>query len=72
MSTLDEKRALATSRFLLPSHDAPALISGGKVVGVMQNAISNPPADVTKAASYTSLTAGRCRCPTRYVERSGC
>ncbi|MDN7638068.1 hypothetical protein [Burkholderia cepacia] len=58
MSTLDEKRALATSRFLLSSHDAPALISGGKVVGVMQNAISNPQADVTKAASYTSLTAG--------------
>ncbi|ERI25012.1 N-acyl homoserine lactonase family protein [Burkholderia cenocepacia] len=62
MSTLDEKRAikraLATSRFLLPSHDAPALVSGGKIVGVMENAISNPQADVTKAANYTLLTAG--------------
>jgi N-acyl homoserine lactone hydrolase len=59
MSTLDEKkaikRALARSRFLLPSHDVPALIEGGKVVGLMKNAISNPSADVTKSENYTRL-----------------
>ncbi len=59
MSTLEEKRAikraLASSRFLLPSHDVPALIEGGKIVGLAHDAISNPALDVTKAASYTPL-----------------
>lgn len=59
MSTLDEKkaikRALAGSRFLLPSHDVPALVSGGRVVGLYPEAISNPAADVTRAANYTPL-----------------
>lgn len=59
MSTLDEKkaikRALSDSRFLLPSHDAPALIRGGKVVGVMHDAISNPHADVTRVDAYTAV-----------------
>ncbi|WP_434627502.1 N-acyl homoserine lactonase family protein [Pseudomonas sp. Z6-14] len=61
MSTLDEKkalkRALSDSKFLLPSHDAPALIKGGKVVGRMLDAISNPQADVTKAFNYSLLAA---------------
>lgn len=59
MSTLEEKkaikRALADSKFLLPSHDVPALVRNGKVVGLMHDAISNPKADVTKAANYTVL-----------------
>lgn len=59
MSTLDEKkaikRALSDSRFLLPSHDAPALIRGGKVVGVMHDAISNPHADVTRVEAYAAV-----------------
>lgn len=59
MSTLEEKRAikraLAISRFLLPGHDVPALIAGGKVVGLAHDAISNPLVDVTRAASYTPL-----------------
>lgn len=59
MSTLEEKRAikraLASSRFLLPSHDVPALIEGGKIVGLAVDAISNPALDVTEAASYTPL-----------------
>jgi glyoxylase-like metal-dependent hydrolase (beta-lactamase superfamily II) len=59
MSTLEEKkalkRALADSKFLLPSHDVPALIRNGKVVGVMNDAISNPKADVTHAANYTLI-----------------
>ena len=61
MSTLDEKkalkRALADSKFLLPSHDAPALIKGGRVVGRMLDAISNPQADVTKAINYSLLAS---------------
>jgi glyoxylase-like metal-dependent hydrolase (beta-lactamase superfamily II) len=60
MSTLEEKkaikRALADSKFLLPSHDVPALIHGGKVVGLMHDAISNPKADVTHATYYSLLT----------------
>ncbi|WP_380782694.1 N-acyl homoserine lactonase family protein [Sphingomonas sp. R86520] len=59
MTTLEEKRAikraLASSRFLLPSHDVPALVEGGKIVGLAHTAISNPAVDVTKAASYTPL-----------------
>jgi len=59
MSTLQEKmaikRALSGTRFLLISHDAPALISGGKVVGRFDGAIDNPKADVTTAASYDLL-----------------
>ncbi|MFB4401401.1 N-acyl homoserine lactonase [compost metagenome] len=61
MSTLDEKkalkRALADSKFLLPSHDAPALIKGGKVVGRMLDAISNPQADATKAINYSLVAS---------------
>ena len=61
MSTLDEKRALkralADSKFLLPSHDAPALIKGGKVVWRMLDAISNPQADATKAINYSLLAS---------------
>jgi N-acyl homoserine lactone hydrolase len=59
MTTLEEKRsikrALASSRFLLPSHDVPALVEGGKVVGIAHDGISNPGVDVTQAASYTRL-----------------
>jgi N-acyl homoserine lactone hydrolase len=59
MTQLEEKRAikraLAKSRFLLPSHDVPALIEHGKVVGLMHDAISNPHANVTTAASYDLL-----------------
>jgi len=59
MSTLEEKkaikRALSDSKFLLPSHDVPALIRNGQVVGLMHDAISNPKADVTKAANYSLL-----------------
>lgn len=59
MSTLEEKRAikraLASSRFLLPSHDVPALVEGGRIIGLAQDAISNPSVDVTKASSYTRL-----------------
>ncbi len=59
MSTLEEKRAikkaLATSRFLLPSHDVPALIQGGRIVGLAHDAISNPMVDVTRASSYAPL-----------------
>lgn len=51
------KRALAGSRFLLPSHDKPALVRGGKIVGLHETAISNPKADVTAAANYTPLAA---------------
>jgi N-acyl homoserine lactone hydrolase len=61
MSTLEEKRAikkaLATSRFLLPSHDVPALVEGGRIVGLAHQAISNPSLDVTRAASYSPLVA---------------
>lgn len=53
------KRALAGSRFLLPSHDVPALVSGGRVVGLLENAISNPAADVTASAGYAPLAAAR-------------
>ncbi|WP_207461565.1 N-acyl homoserine lactonase family protein [Azospirillum sp. SYSU D00513] len=53
------KRALAGSRFLLPSHDVPALVSGGRVVGLLENAISNPAADVTAAAGYAPLADTR-------------
>lgn len=60
MTTLEEKRAikraLAGSRFLLPGHDVPALIEGGKIIGLARNAISNPLVDVTKAASYAPIT----------------
>lgn len=49
------KRALATSRFLLPGHDLPVLVQGGMVVGQMQGAFSNPKARVTEAASYAPL-----------------
>jgi N-acyl homoserine lactone hydrolase len=59
MSSLEEKRAikraLASSRFLLPSHDVPALVEGGRIIGLAHDAISNPTLDVTKAASYTPL-----------------
>lgn len=59
MTTLEEKRAikkaLAGSRFLLPSHDVPALVEGGRIVGLAHQAISNPAVDVTRAASYTPL-----------------
>lgn len=59
MSTLDEKkaikRALSGTRFLMISHDAPALVSGGKIVGRHHDAISNPKADVTSAAAYNML-----------------
>lgn len=59
MTTLEEKRAikraLASSRFILPSHDVPALVEGGKIVGLAHDAISNPNVDVTKASSYTPL-----------------
>lgn len=61
MTTLEEKRAikraLADSRFLLPSHDVPALIEGGKVVGLAHGSISNPSIDVTRASSYAPLVA---------------
>ncbi|UYY58053.1 N-acyl homoserine lactonase family protein [Sphingomonas sp. S2-65] len=59
MSTLEEKRAikkaLAGSRFLLPSHDAPALIEGGRIAGLALDAISNPAIDVTEVGSYSPL-----------------
>lgn len=59
MSSLEEKRAikraLSDSRFLLIGHDDPALISGGRVVGRYAGAISNPEADVTRAANYQML-----------------
>jgi N-acyl homoserine lactone hydrolase len=59
MTTLEEKRAikraLADARFLLPSHDVPALIQGGRVVGRADGSISNPAIDVTKASSYEAL-----------------
>lgn len=59
MTALEEKRAikraLATSRFLLPSHDVPALVEGGKIVGLAREAISNPAVDVTKVSSYAAL-----------------
>lgn len=59
MSTLDEKkaikRALSGTRFLMISHDAPSLVSGGKIIGRHHNAISNPNADVTDAATYQLL-----------------
>jgi N-acyl homoserine lactone hydrolase len=59
MSTLDEKkaikRALSGTRFLLVSHDTPALVSGGKIVGRYHDAISNPGADVTAAKNYDKL-----------------
>jgi N-acyl homoserine lactone hydrolase len=62
MSTLDEKRAikraLADARFLLPSHDVPALIRGGRVVGRAEGSISNPAIDVTTAASYSPSASG--------------
>jgi N-acyl homoserine lactone hydrolase len=61
MSTLEEKRAikkaLATSRFLLPSHDVPALIQGGRIVGLAHDAISNPMVDVTRSSSYAPLVS---------------
>ncbi|OED00919.1 N-acyl homoserine lactonase family protein [Rhizobium sp. YK2] len=59
MSTLQEKkaikRALSGTRFLFISHDSPALISAGKVVGRFDGAIDNPKADVTTAANYDLL-----------------
>lgn len=59
MSSLDEKkaikRALSGSRFLLIGHDDPALVGGGRVIGRYAGAVSNPEADVTKAANYTPL-----------------
>ncbi|KVM73751.1 MBL fold metallo-hydrolase [Burkholderia gladioli] len=59
MTILDEKRAikraLSDSRFLLPSHDVPALIEHGKVVATMPGAISNPHADVLSVQAYTPI-----------------
>ncbi|MBB3313451.1 glyoxylase-like metal-dependent hydrolase (beta-lactamase superfamily II) [Rhizobium sp. BK196] len=59
MSTLDEKkaikRALSGTRFLLISHDSPALVRGGKIIGRYHEAIDNPGADVTVAANYELL-----------------
>ena len=49
------KRALAGCRFLLPGHDTPVLISGQRVVGRLDNAISNPLIDVTRSSAYTPL-----------------
>lgn len=51
------KRALATCRFLLPGHDLPVLVRGGRVVGQLQGALSNPNARVSEAASYTPLAS---------------
>jgi N-acyl homoserine lactone hydrolase len=60
MTSLEEKRAikraLASCRFLLPSHDVPALIEGGRIVGLARDGISAPAVDVTKAASYERLS----------------
>lgn len=51
MSTLEEKmaikKALSGVRFILPSHDLPTLVQGGRVTGILHNAISNPKARVT-------------------------
>lgn len=59
MSTLDEKkaikRALSGTRFLLISHDSPALVRGGKIIGRYHDAIDNPKADVAAAANYELL-----------------
>ena len=59
MSTLEEKtaikKALAGVRFMLPSHDVPALVQGGRVTGLLHNAISNPEARVTDSTAYTLL-----------------
>lgn len=59
MTTLQEKtaikKALSDSKFLLVGHDVPALIQGGKVIGLYPTAIDNRHADVTKAENYTLL-----------------
>lgn len=59
VSTLEEKtaikKALSGVRFMLPSHDVPALIQGGRVAGLLYNAISSPEARVTDASAYTLL-----------------
>ncbi|MDZ5648605.1 N-acyl homoserine lactonase family protein [Nitrospirillum sp. BR 11828] len=59
MTSLEEKRALkkalSDSRFLLVGHDHPALVAGGRIVGRYTDAISNPAADVTKAANYQPI-----------------
>lgn len=59
MSTLEEKtaikKALAGVRFMLPSHDVTALVPGGRVVGLLHNASSNPEARVTDSSAYTLL-----------------
>ncbi len=59
MSTLEEKtaikRALAGVRFMLPSHDVPALVQGGRVIGLLHNAISRPEVRVTDSSAYTLL-----------------
>ena len=59
MSTLEEKtaikKALSGVRFILPSHDLPALVQGGRVTGVLHNAISNPKARVTDPSAYSLL-----------------
>jgi glyoxylase-like metal-dependent hydrolase (beta-lactamase superfamily II) len=55
------KRALATSRFLLPGHDQPVLVEGSRVVGQMRDAFSNPRARVTEAASYMPLSSAPAR-----------
>jgi glyoxylase-like metal-dependent hydrolase (beta-lactamase superfamily II) len=58
MSTLQEKmaikRALSGTRFLLISHDAPALISGGKVVGRFDGAIDNPISSLARSSRMKS------------------
>jgi glyoxylase-like metal-dependent hydrolase (beta-lactamase superfamily II) len=48
------KKALSGSRFLLPSHDVPVLLSHGRVVGRLEDALTNPKAKITNAAAYTS------------------
>lgn len=59
MSTVDEKkaikRALSGTRFLLISHDHPALVRGGKIIGRYNNAIDNPSADISVAENYDLL-----------------
>jgi N-acyl homoserine lactone hydrolase len=50
------KRALATSRFLLPGHDLPVLVQGGRAVGQLQGAFSNPTALVTDPSGYAPLS----------------
>jgi glyoxylase-like metal-dependent hydrolase (beta-lactamase superfamily II) len=62
MTTLQEKtaikRALSGTRFLLIGHDDPVLVQGGRVVGRYEGAISNPAAEVTRAANYAPILSG--------------